>query len=180
MKKICLLFLLYCNINTFSKCCDYCCDEDNDSGGVKKKTEWEYFKKYNTPKKRADAWKNTLSRNGYKDDSRVVPVVWEQHDKKKGSCFSEIDEASVMTVNKYHNVKTIYDNILVFSKEHLNIKLKHLVIYFNVDPNLKYDGTQTTLGEKLISDEDFLFDKNSDDPILKRTVCVSYYAEKNS
>ena len=85
-----------------------------------------------------------------------------------------------MTVNKDHNVKAFYKNLLDEAKTKVGINLKHLVIYFNGDPNLKYDGTQTTLGEKLISDEDFLFDKNSEEHFLKRVVCLSYYAEKNS
>lgn len=106
-----------------------------------------------------------------------MPVVIEQHDKKKGCVFDEIAEAKMVTVNNTHNVQTIYENVLDEAKNKLKLDLKHLVLYFNGDPNLKYDGTQTTLGEKLISDEDFLFDKNSDDPILKRAVCLSYYAE---
>ncbi len=167
MKKICLLFLLYCNINTFSKCCDYCCD------GVKKKTEWEFFKEYNTQEERADAWKTVLSMRNLQDDA-VVPVVFEQYDKKKGVWLHKEGGLLMFAISKNDKVKTMYDDIVQ------ELKLKSFVLYFNGDPNLKYDGTQTTLGEKLISDEDFLFDKNSKEPLLQRAVFISYYAEKQN
>ena len=167
MKKICLLFLLYCNINTFSKCCDYCCD------GVKKKTKWEYFKKYSTPEERTNAWTTALLLHRCKYGN-AVPVVWEQHDKKKGCVFDEVLEAAMVPIPKYMNVQTMYN--MAFEKD----KQKIFVLYFNGDPKLKYDGTNTEFGEKLISDEDFLFDKNSKEPLLQRAVFISYYAEKQN
>ncbi len=167
MKKICLLFLLYCNINTLSKCCDYCYD------GVKKKTKWKYFLKYNTPGKRTNAWKTALLQRNCKDDD-AVPVVWEQHDKKKGCVLDEAGEATMVPIPKDINVQTMYN--MIFEKE----KLKSLVLYFNGDPDLAYDRINTRLKEKLIGDEDFLFNKNSKEPLLQRIVFISYYAERNA
>ena len=80
----------------------------------------------------------------------------------------------MVPIPKYMNVQTMYN--MAFEKD----KQKIFVLYFNGDPKLKYDGTNTEFGEKLISDEDFLFDKNSKEPLLQRAVFISYYAEKQN
>ena len=167
MKKICLLFLLYCNIDVL-RCS--CCDKSNDSV-VKKKTKWEFLEKYSTQQERTDAWNHVLLTAG-KDDNVAVPVVTEQHDKNKGCALYGEDEMLMFAFSKNYNVKTTYDYIFQA------FKLKRLVIYFNGDPNLKYDGTYTAFGKELISGENFLFDKESNDPILKRIVFISYYASR--
>ena len=168
--------VLYCSIDVFG--CD-CCRKLCGKSVVKKKTEWEYFKKYNTPKECGNAWKTALLQLKRKDNG-VVPVVWEQHDKTKGCVFSEKGEATMLPIPKDMNVQTIYRNILNIAKNKLKLDLKSFVLYFNGDPNLKYDGTNTKFGKKSISDEDFLFDKNSDDPLLQRAVFISYYAERDA
>ena len=165
MKKICLLFLLYCNIDVL-RCS--CCDKSNDSV-VKKKTKWEFLETYSTQQKRTDAWNHVLLTAG-KDDNVAVPVVIEQHDKKKGCGLCGEDEMLMFAFSKNDNVKTTYDYIFQA------FKLKRLVIYFNGDTNRAYDGTYTAFGKEFISGEDFLFDKESNDPILKRIVFISYYA----
>ena len=86
----------------------------------------------------------------------------------------------MLPIPKYINVQTIYRDILNVAKNKLKLDLKSFVLYFNGDPKLKYDGTNTKFGKKLISDEDFLFDKNSDDPLLQRAVFISYYAERDA
>jgi hypothetical protein len=140
-----------------------------------KKTKWKFLEleKYNTQEKRADAWRTWLATHAHQDNA-VVPVVFEQHDKNKGCVLPEVGEAVMIAVQKNINVQAMYNEI--FKED----KLKSFVLYFRGDTNLSYDGADTPLGKKSISDDSLLFNKKSDDPILKRAVFISYYAEMDN
>ncbi len=175
--------VLYCSIDVFGcDCCRKLCGKSGEEGvqeeegkWLKKKTEWEFLEseEYNTQEKRADVWAKSLTMSGYQDDD-VVPVVFKRHDKKKGCVLPGNSEEEMIAIPNDMNVLTMYNTIFE------GTKIKSFVLYFNGDTNQKYDGTQTTLGEKLISDKDLLFNKESEDPILKRAVFISYYAEMDN
>ena len=140
---------------------------------MKNKTEFGVFKKVWYWKKAFRCVGGLYYERLCTDSENIVPIAFEQH-KTWEMCLYYKNWWDFCICPKTWSVAKAYEQFVK------NYALKTCVLYVNGDPNFSYDGTDGTLGVKSVVDESFLFDKHSTDPLLKRTVFLSYYVEENS
>jgi hypothetical protein len=151
---------------------------------LSKKSHWTFLDKYKTQQEILNKFNDDMKGKNsnyfayeYKNcqdfikDNNYIFVVFEQHDAKKGDSLGEISDLSFIPLLHTTTVHHVWSSVVIWSK------LKSLTLFFNGDPKLKYDSENSDdLEKKLLSVESFLSNKESTDPILKRTVFISYYA----